>query len=382
MADLGERHDEHDPLRIAALLDRDLDPGERASAEALVAGCPACAALHADLVVLAIATPELPTPARTRGFQLTAADAARLSEPAGEPRATTPRLTSKMPDPTVTSAHATHDTILVASLADRSLTEPEREAGEALVAACRLCAEVYADLVALRVATQALPTPRRSRDFSLTPADAARLRPAGWRRWVAGFGTPRDIFSRPLAVGLTTLGLAGLLVTTAPSVLQGQAIGGPTAAQDSSSAAGGGSRNPAIAAGAAEGGPSSAPGAFAPAPSAGTTSAGFGPAVAPAAASPGAAADASGAPVVGGSNGFLGDRTGSVASPPALGVTSGDTSKASGGRTNEVEPAGAAGGPPAKAEPAGSTPLVVSGVLLLVGLGLFLMRWAARGFKR
>ena len=41
----------------------------------------------------------------------------------------------------------------------------------------------------------------------------------GWRRFVAAFGSPRDVFSRPLAVGLTTLGLAGLLLASAPSIL-------------------------------------------------------------------------------------------------------------------------------------------------------------------
>ena len=72
--------------------------------------------------------------------------------------------------------------MLVASLADRSLAASEREAAEALVASCGLCAALHADLLALRAATRAMPTPARPRDYTLTPADAARLRPAGWRR--------------------------------------------------------------------------------------------------------------------------------------------------------------------------------------------------------
>ena len=70
--------------------------------------------------------------------------------------------------------------------ADRSLTATERAAAEALVAGCSLCAQLHADLVALGAAARAMPTPARPRDYVLTPADAARLRPTGWRRVVGG----------------------------------------------------------------------------------------------------------------------------------------------------------------------------------------------------
>src|SRR5438045_6959118 len=50
------------------------------------------------------------------------------------------------------------------------------------------------------------------RDFQLTAADAARLRPTGWRGFVAANSSSRTIFSKPLGVGLVTLGLVGLLV--------------------------------------------------------------------------------------------------------------------------------------------------------------------------
>ena len=85
------------------------------------------------------------------------------------------------------------------------------------------------DLVAIRTATVTLPTPPRVDDYQLTPDDAARLRPGGWRRLVAAIGSGRAAFTRPLAVGLTTLGLAGLLVATVPSVLTGTTPLGPTA---------------------------------------------------------------------------------------------------------------------------------------------------------
>ena len=78
--------------------------------------------------------------------------------------------------------------MLLAALADGSPAGSERAAAEALVDGCGLCAATIADLVALRSATRSMPTPPRPRDYQLTPADAARLRPAGWRRWVAAFG--------------------------------------------------------------------------------------------------------------------------------------------------------------------------------------------------
>ena len=84
------------------------------------------------------------------------------------------------------------------------------------MAGCPACAELLADLRAIATATAALPAPRRTRDFRLTDADAARLRPAGWRGLVARFGSPSFAFTRPLAAGLATLGIAGLLFATIP----------------------------------------------------------------------------------------------------------------------------------------------------------------------
>ena len=77
------------------------------------------------------------------------------------------------------------------------------------------------DLVAIAAANRTLATPPRPRDFQLSRADAERLRGAGWRGILARIGTSRDAFSRPLAVGLTTLGLAGLLLAGGSSLLSG-----------------------------------------------------------------------------------------------------------------------------------------------------------------
>ena len=220
-------HAGHDPVAIAGLLDDDGVASDRALAEALVVICAGCAGLYADLLSLSSATRALPMPQRRRDFRLTAADATSLS-PANraEPDAWSARLSGVTND---TIDHPGHDTLLVASLADHSPTGPERERATALVECCSLCASLHEDLVALSSATRAMPTPPRPRAYTLGPGDAVRLRPGVWRRFIAGIGTARDGFTRPLAVGLSTLGLVGLLVATIPSILTGSAGPAPAA---------------------------------------------------------------------------------------------------------------------------------------------------------
>lgn len=116
--------------------------------------------------------------------------------------------------------HATHDPLLVAEAADRGRSLPPE------LAACPACTTLHADLVALAAALPSSAIPTRPRDFTLTPADAARLRPRGWRRLLDAIGSSRDAVTRPLAIGLTTLGLAGLLVATVPGALPGGAATG------------------------------------------------------------------------------------------------------------------------------------------------------------
>jgi anti-sigma factor RsiW len=129
--------------------------------------------------------------------------------------------------------HAAHDRLLVAARAarDPALTPAEVAAADALLAACPECATLSADLVALAAALPIAATPRRIRDFTLTAADTERLRPRGVRAWLARIGSTRDTLTKPLAVGFTTLGLAGLLVATAPTVLPlaGGSAGGDAA---------------------------------------------------------------------------------------------------------------------------------------------------------
>ena len=111
--------------------------------------------------------------------------------------------------------HAGHDLLRVAEAADRGGRLPTELAG------CADCVALHADLVALTTALPSAALPVRPRDYTLTPADAARLRPGGWRRILGAIGSSRDVITRPLAIGFTTLGLAGLLVATVPGVLPG-----------------------------------------------------------------------------------------------------------------------------------------------------------------
>ena len=174
-------------------------------------------------LALSSATRALPVPARPRDFRLTVG---RRRPPGRSPRGTgpsSPRLTGVNDRyacrlrPRLARHHPRRRARRPLAWRAPSATRPKPSSPPA-----GLCAALHADLVALR------PRPgrcRRRRDpatITLTAADAARLRPGGWRRWVAAFGSPRDAFSRPLAVGLTTLGIAGLLVATVPSVLQGR----------------------------------------------------------------------------------------------------------------------------------------------------------------
>lgn len=124
---------------------------------------------------------------------------------------------------TTPAAHAAHDLSNVAALAARAddLDDATTASARRQVAECTACADVLADLLTLQTVLPTTSTPARTRDFRLTPTDAARLRRTGWRRLLGFFGSARDGFSRPLAIGFTTLGLAGLLVASVPTLYMG-----------------------------------------------------------------------------------------------------------------------------------------------------------------
>ncbi len=122
-----------------------------------------------------------------------------------------------------------HDESLIARLAVDDLDPREASDARRLVAECPACAELLTDLRLIASATAALPAPSRTRDFRLTEADAARLRPGGWRGLVARFGSPGFAFTKPLATGLATLGIAGLILASLPGSIGGSAASAPEA---------------------------------------------------------------------------------------------------------------------------------------------------------
>jgi hypothetical protein len=112
--------------------------------------------------------------------------------------------------------HAEHDLLLVAAHSAGDVDEAQRSAAEALLAGCPDCRVLAADLRAIAAATSVLPAAVRTRDFTLRPEDAARLRPRGWRRLAAALGPTRLELLRPVGPVLMTLGIVGLLVSGLP----------------------------------------------------------------------------------------------------------------------------------------------------------------------
>ncbi len=248
------------------------------------------------------------------------------------------------------SDHARHDLLAVAALADRDATGEEAARARAQVDACTECATLHAELVSLATSTRQLPAMERPRDFQLRPEDAQRLRPNRFRRLFGSFGTARDGFSRPLAMGLTTLGIAGLMFAILPGTLSfggaASAPGGPEA--------GSAPQQEIQTFGAAA--------SSAPAPAEG--------------GAPQAQPDASTRPGLGAGFGS-GDRA--IAAPAPAGEDLNQRDEADYSRV-------AIAGEPSRSRRLQTTAtgasqlVVISGTLLIVGLGLFALRWTSRRF--
>jgi hypothetical protein len=239
-----------------------------------------------------------------------------------------------MTDPQRTASaatHAGHDLSIVAELAARGadIDEGAAAAARSQVAACESCADVLADLSALQSSLPQTATPKRPRDFQLTPGDAQRLHRSGWRRVLGYFGSPRDGFSRPLAIGLTTLGLAGILLASIPSPTF-MATGGAAPATEA------------------------AP-------------------IQQAAPAPGAEGYSS-------ERTSLGAAAAVSAAPSGAASASSDGQVFTGGNPDELaaESTGAVDVAIRDDVTGFSTLFVVGGILLITGLGLFLIRWSAR----
>jgi len=263
------------------------------------------------------------------------------------------------------AGHADHDELWLVAYAAGDLPDPERIAAEELVRSCPDCARLVEELRLIRAATASLPAPRRRRDFRLTADDAARLRPRGWRRLLVPLAGPRFAFTQPLAAGLVTIGIAVLLLTTVPGSLSESASapapmagGAPTeSAADKVAPLAGVEAAPSEGAGVPSEVPSEGPPAVAPLGPAGAL--GTAPTAEPAPAGSEPAPSAA------------------VAAPVAPAPAPSEGARSLTAQPSAQEAAGRA------AEAAGAPPLPLLATLLLVaGIGLFVLRWGARRLAR
>jgi hypothetical protein len=131
-----------------------------------------------------------------------------------------------MTDRRVSPDHASHDRLLVAAHVAGDTTPQEGDRAAALLAVCPHCRDLAADLASIALASRALPAPERTRDFRLSPEQAARIRNRSIPdRVAAALLAPRGV-GRALAPTLMTLGLAALMVSALPGAL-GQAASTP-----------------------------------------------------------------------------------------------------------------------------------------------------------
>ena len=122
-------------------------------------------------------------------------------------------------DSTSPAAHATHDESLIARLYGGDLAGAERTRALDLVSECPECESLLADFGAIAEATAALPVPPRLRDFSLTEADASRLR----RKTPVRSRILRLGLRRSIGGSLAALGIFGVMLTATTAILGGAA---------------------------------------------------------------------------------------------------------------------------------------------------------------
>lgn len=111
--------------------------------------------------------------------------------------------------------HDTHDLLLVAAQAAGDIDARDLSRAELQVTGCVACAELRDELVAIAAATTRLPAPARSREFTLSQDDAARLRRPSLRRLLVDLAGPHGLIGRPIATAVTSLGVAGIILASA-----------------------------------------------------------------------------------------------------------------------------------------------------------------------
>jgi hypothetical protein len=312
----------------------------------------------------------------------------------------------RAPDHSPAAAATEHAALIVAFDAG-DLAGREGDVAATLASTCPGCASLAADLALLRAATAALPARPRTRDYRLTGADAARLRPSAWRGLLRWLAAPRSTV-RPLAGGLAALGIVGLLLTATPGFLGGSATsltttGAPVVAPGAADGAAGAvaeSALPGAVSGNAVPAPSTGPvtqvrpNVVAPVGPLASGAAVTSPALGMAPATPGVAAVPPPSPLAvavpaptppSGAGTLTGPAGAPIASPASSGFSA-NSGAASDSTTKAAPPEAAQGGRaaalPAPAQPAQqdrTVPILLSLALLAAGLGLFVVNRALRG---
>lgn len=239
------------------------------------------------------------------------------------------------------TSHPDHDVLLIAAHAADDLSGPDLDRAQALLQSCAPCADLHRDLVAIAAATRTLPALATApRDFRLSHEQAARLRRGSWLRTVLAPFSGAHSALRPVAAGLSSLGVAGLLIATLlPGMLGSAATLTPE-------------RDQSLTGAGASAAPAAAPGATAAA----------GPDVRPVAGGPTAGPDSE----------FGASKDGTATSAPNVAVAGG--ASAGPGTGTDTSQRESLVNPP--------SPLFVGSLALLaVGLLLFGLRFAGRRLR-
>lgn len=121
-------------------------------------------------------------------------------------------------------SHARHDRFAIAAAMGGN--DPP-----STLTTCPQCGALHRDLLSIQRALRHAWTPKRPHDLRLDATALARLRPALWRRVLGVIGSSRDAISRPLAIGLTSVGIVGVVLTSTASGLDGLAGGAARAVE-------------------------------------------------------------------------------------------------------------------------------------------------------
>ena len=103
------------------------------------------------------------------------------------------------------ASHARHDRFAIAAALGGG-------AVPSTVRTCPSCGALHRDLLSIQVAIRHAWTPRRPRDLRLRRGDTAAGHQTAWQRLLGAFGSAGDRITRPLSIGLTSLGIAGLVL--------------------------------------------------------------------------------------------------------------------------------------------------------------------------